>query len=185
MARPRKRHIQQSLLRDKNGQRRGLDKHRRPGRPKPKGKRPSERHKTRPMHRAREPLHVTLRVTDPVGKLRRRSVYLAIRKAMVTSFQRSSFRIVHMSIQRNHVHLLVGLIGSISIQEQCRSWKKYSATSINRVLCRRGRFWQEESFDHLVRNSEQFEYFQRYIAENPLRAGLRSGEFLYCRREKT
>jgi type I restriction enzyme R subunit len=43
-----------------------------------------------------------------------------------------------------------------------------------------GRLWQEESFDHLVRSPEQFEYFQRYIAENPRKASLNPGDYLHC-----
>jgi len=83
-------------------------------------------------------------------------------------------------IMPNHVHLLVGLLGETGIEAQCKSWKSYSAREINLLLGRRGRFWQEESFDHLVRSPEQFERFQRYIAENPAKAGLGAGEFLYC-----
>jgi len=43
----------------------------------------------------------------------------------------------------------------------------------------KGRFWHEESFDHLVRTPEQFEYLRRYIADNPNEAMLRAGEYLY------
>jgi hypothetical protein len=57
------------------------------------------------------------------------------------------------------------------------SWKKFSATQINRCLQRRGHLWQGESFDHLVRSPEQFVYLQHYIADNPKRAGLREGEY--------
>ena len=39
----------------------------------------------------------------------------------------------------------------------------------------------EESFDHLVRSSEQFEYLQDYIAKNPVKAGLRAGEYIHWR----
>jgi type I restriction enzyme R subunit len=86
-------------------------------------------------------------------------------------------------VMPNHVHLLACLLGNTDLQEQCYSWKKFAATAINRALGRAGRFWQEESFDHLVRSPEQFDYFRAYIAENPQRAGLRSGEYLYWRRE--
>jgi type I restriction enzyme R subunit len=65
------------------------------------------------------------------------------------------------------------------IETQCRSWKSFAAREINRKLSRRGRFWQEESFDHLVRSLEQFEALQRYIADNPKKAHLSSGEFLH------
>jgi REP element-mobilizing transposase RayT len=87
-------------------------------------------------------------------------------------------------IMPNHVHLLVGLLGETEIEAQCRSWKTFSARSINTLLGRQGRFWQEESFDHLVRSSEQFEYFEQYITENPRKARLRQGEYLYRRRAK-
>jgi type I restriction enzyme R subunit len=85
-------------------------------------------------------------------------------------------------VMPNHVHLLVCLLGNTDIEDQCYSWKKFTATRINRALGRSGRFWQEESFDHLVRSDWQFDYLRRYIAENPHTAKLRKGEYLYWRR---
>ena len=63
--------------------------------------------------------------------------------------------------------------------DQCYSWKKYAAGEINRGLSRRGRFWQEESFDHLVRSADHFERFRVYIAANGEGAGLQANEYLY------
>jgi putative transposase len=85
-------------------------------------------------------------------------------------------------VMPNHVHVLVGLVGDTEIEAQCESWKRYTALELNRRLGRKGRFWQEESFDHLVRSGDQFEALRRYIADNPKRAGLREGEYLYYRR---
>ena len=82
----------------------------------------------------------------------------------------------------NHVHLLVCLLGDTHIEAQCTSWKRFTATQINRHLGRRRRFWQEESFDHLVRSARQFEAIQRYIANNPRKARLRESQFHYWRR---
>jgi len=82
-------------------------------------------------------------------------------------------------VMPNHVHLLACLIGGTQVEAQCHSWKKYTATQINRYLGTCGRLWQEESFDHLVRSPEQFEYLQRYIAENPLKANLKPGDYLH------
>src|SRR5262249_10657565 len=83
-------------------------------------------------------------------------------------------------VMPNHVHLLVCLLGDTEIDRQCYSWKKYTAGAINAALGRRGRFWQEESFDHLVRGADEFDRFRFYIAENGSRAGLRESEYLYC-----
>ncbi len=78
-------------------------------------------------------------------------------------------------VMPNHVHLLVGLIGDTEILKQCRSWKKFAVGKINEVLGKTGRFWQEESFDHLVRSPEQFSAIQQYIRKNPRH--LREGEY--------
>src|SRR5689334_4465747 len=88
------------LFKPRGGKRRGA------GRP-PKGKRAGAPHKERPFLHARYPVHVTLRVVGAVGNLRRRCVYQAIREATLTTARREDFRIVHLSIQRTHVHLLV------------------------------------------------------------------------------
>jgi putative transposase len=82
-------------------------------------------------------------------------------------------------VRLNHVHLLVGLMPEVSLTVQCESWKRFTATELNKQLNSSGRFWQPEQFDHIVRNSDQFEYFQQYIAENPKKAKLRPGEYLH------
>ena len=51
-------------------------------------------------------MHVTLRVASAVGMLRRRRVYHAVRRALAAT-AKDTFRVVHVSIQRNHVHLIV------------------------------------------------------------------------------
>lgn len=88
------------LFKTRGGKRRGAGR-------KAKGRRASERHETRPVHQARHPVHVVLRVVAAVGSLRRRSAYRAIREATITTALRGDFRIVHLSIQRNHLHLIV------------------------------------------------------------------------------
>jgi REP element-mobilizing transposase RayT len=91
---------QLALWKKRGGKRRGA------GRP-PKGTRAGSPHKKRPFLHARYPVHVTLRVVGAVGNLRRRCVYQAVREATLTTARREDFRIVHLSIQRTHVHLLV------------------------------------------------------------------------------
>jgi len=82
-------------------------------------------------------------------------------------------------VMPNHLHVIVCLLGTTEIEAQCRSWKRFTARRINETIGRCGRFWQEESFDHLVRSPQQFEYLQRYIRDNPVKANLREGDFLY------
>ena len=86
-------------------------------------------------------------------------------------------------VMPNHVHVLVQFRPPTTMRKQLESWLHFSATQINRRLEQKGRFWQSEPFDHLVRSAEQFEYLRRYIGENPAKARLRTGEFLYWSRE--
>jgi len=85
-------------------------------------------------------------------------------------------------VMPNHVHLLAAFPDEEAMLSQCESWKHFTARGINRTLGRKGRFWQPDAFDHLVRSVEEFEHYRSYIAENPIRARLRPGEFIHERR---
>jgi type I restriction enzyme R subunit len=108
----------------------------------------------------------------------------AMAQIVADSFQHFDGARYHLGdfvIMPNHVHLLCCLLGGTDIEAQCYCWKKFTSRSINVALGRTGRFWQEESFDHLVRGAEAFDYFRRYIAENPAAARLQTGEYLHYR----
>lgn len=86
-------------------------------------------------------------------------------------------------VMPNHVHILAAFLHQDAMLAQCESWKHFTAREINKRLGRKGRFWQQDSFDHLVRSEEQFQFLRRYIAENPKRAKLRDGESLHFSKE--
>ena len=75
-------------------------------------------------------------------------------------------------VMPNHVHLLAAFRDEAAMLSQCESWKHFTAVRINRALGRKGRFWEQDGFDHLVRSEGLFNYHRRYIAENPSRRGL-------------
>jgi putative transposase len=74
-------------------------------------------------------------------------------------------------IMSNHVHVL--LRPHKPLREVTRAIKSNSARLANRILNRAGLpFWQDESFDHWVRNAAEFKKIVRYIEMNPVAAGL-------------
>ena len=111
----------------------------------------------------------------------RRPSLAAIVVEGLSHFDGDRYALSDFVVMPNHVHVLVGLLGDTDVLSQCSSWKKNTALGINKALGRRGRFWHEESFDHLVRSEGQFEAVRQYIAENPLKAGLREGEYVAWR----
>jgi hypothetical protein len=46
-------------------------------------------------------------------------------------------------------------------------------------LNRSGDFWQKHSYDHIVRDEVELRAFQKYISDNPTKAGLKAGESLH------
>ncbi len=85
----------------------------------------------------------------------------------------------YLVVMPNHLHMLVAFPDSVSLKKQCYSWMRYTATRINRLAGRSGSLWQEEPFDHLVRSERQLDYLRAYIAENPVKASLSPGSYLY------
>jgi|SRR5579862_9734131 len=74
-------------------------------------------------------------------------------------------------IMPNHVHLL--LTPRVSASKLLGSLKASTARRANLLLERSGQpFWQEESYDHLVRSGDEFRRIQRYIENNPVTACL-------------
>ena len=93
-------------------------------------------------------------------------------------FDGDRYEMLDFVIMPNHVHLLACFPDKAALLEQCESWKHFTGMQINRRLGTKGRFWQQDAFDHLVRHEAQFRRLQHYIVENPAHAGLREGEAL-------
>jgi REP-associated tyrosine transposase len=74
-------------------------------------------------------------------------------------------------IMPNHVHVL--LTPKTPVSKITKSIKGYTATEANKILNRTGQpFWQDESYDHWVRNRYELGKIVRYIESNPVSAGL-------------
>jgi REP element-mobilizing transposase RayT len=74
-------------------------------------------------------------------------------------------------VMSNHVHVL--LRPNKKLADVTRAIKKTSAKEANLILGRTGKpFWQDESYDHWVRDAREFDRIAAYIEWNPVRAGL-------------
>ena len=80
-------------------------------------------------------------------------------------------------IMPNHVHALVRPAMEHKLSDILHSWKSFTVHEVNKLLGRTGEFWQDESFDHIVRNEQQLDRITRYIHENPVKAKLAGGQY--------
>ena len=81
-------------------------------------------------------------------------------------------------VMPDHVHLIfTPLVNQqamevSSLAEIMDAVKGASAHKINKILERKGRVWQAESFDHVLRSSESLDAKISYLLDNPVRAGF-------------
>jgi putative transposase len=74
-------------------------------------------------------------------------------------------------IMANHVHVL--LLPLVPPARLLKSLKGSTAREANRVQGRTGEpFWQRESYDHWIRDENEFSRIAAYIENNPVKAGL-------------
>jgi putative transposase len=73
-------------------------------------------------------------------------------------------------VMANHVHILI--TPRVPVSKLMQSLKRFTGLEGNRMLGLAGAFWQDESYDRLVRDGMEFERIVRYIERNPVNAGL-------------
>ena len=84
-------------------------------------------------------------------------------------------------VMPNHVHLLV--TPKVVASRWLAPLKGFTAYRANERLGSHGQaFWQDESYDHLVRSAAEFQRIRAYIEENPATAGLVSKPRNICGR---
>jgi REP element-mobilizing transposase RayT len=141
------------------------------GRP-PKGPRSSEPHKQRPFLHARFPVHVTARVAPDLHQLRTRDFYHAIRYATYAAARRQRFRIVHISIQRDHIHLIAEAADRITLARGVQSFEISAAKHINRTASkrrgkrRRGTVFPDRYHAHILNSPNLVRNAVRYVLNN-------------------
>jgi REP element-mobilizing transposase RayT len=96
-------------------------------------------------------------------------------------FNEERYRLFAWCIMPNHVHVVARIFPAHNLAEVLHSWKSYTAKAANRLLGTRGAFWQREYYDHLLRDEAEFERAARYVAENPMKAGLQNWQWVWVR----
>lgn len=154
------------LFKQRGGKRRGA------GRP-PKGVRAGAPHKKRPELKARYPVHVVLRAIGAVGNLRRRCAYHAIRYATLAVAPREGFRIVHLSVQRTHLHLLVEAANKGALASGMQAFQISAARQLNRAISdgkpgprRRGAVFPDRYHATIVTSPRQARCSLTYVLNN-------------------
>jgi REP element-mobilizing transposase RayT len=111
---------------------------RREGAGRPEGPNPRLWHRSRDEFSKAHPLHVTVPIRRGIPSLRSHKIVRAIEAAFRRGCERAGFRLVHYSLQDDHVHLIVEADGVAALGRGMKSITSRLAYAVNRAL-RRGR----------------------------------------------
>jgi REP element-mobilizing transposase RayT len=115
-------------------------------------------------------VHVTLSVAESLPNLRTPELRAAIEGAFVRARKaherRGDFRVVHYSIQRHHIHLIVEARDARALSRGMQGLCIRLAKTINRALRRRGTVFVDRYFERILRTPRQVRNCLVYVLGN-------------------
>ena len=139
---------------------------------KPKGKRPGVSHKTRGRLASRFPVHVTVRLRAGLPSLRQKETYELILRVFEDS-EKGGFRVVHYSVQGNHVHMIVEAKDRESLSRGVQGLLIRFARGVNRLWGRVGKVFSDRYHDVILRTPRQVRRALVYVFRNAWRHRVR------------
>ena len=88
-------------------------------------------------------------------------------------FDGERYRLHAYCVMPNHTHVIFEPLFDFGIKKIVHSWTSYSATQANKILRRKGSFWQPEPYDHIIRSEREYWQQMEYVWNNP--GNMRSG----------
>jgi REP element-mobilizing transposase RayT len=131
------------------------------GRKKTKEFRFDPSHTRRPELFFKHPVHTMLRTLPSVPRLRQRAAYEAIRDTLVHFLDGDDFRVVHISIQRNHLHLIVEASNKQALRRGMQRLGIRAARALNEAFGREGKVF---AFRYQAKQIKSADYARNAIS---------------------
>jgi putative transposase len=116
--------------------------------------------------KARFPVHVTWRMQTGVWNLRTRRCFSALARAFWGGANRFGFRLVHYSVQGNHLHMLVEAKNERALSRGMNGLGVRVAKGLNRVMRRHGRVLDDRYHAHILRTPTEAGRARSYLLQN-------------------
>ena len=135
-------------------------------------------HVGRPRLSRHHPVHVTWRLLPHVWNLRSRRCFAALAGAFAKACDRNGFRLVHYSVQGNHLHLVVEAADETTLSRGLQGLAVRIARRLNRVMRRTGRVFADRYHSHILRSAAEAARAIAYVLGNFFVHAIRRGECL-------
>jgi len=141
---------------------------RRAGAGRPKGTRKSSRmpHTRRSPVSPHKPHHITVRVTRGTWNLRSQRCFRPLVHALELVCRRVGFRVVHFSVQHNHVHLIVEADDRSAMSGGLRALLARAARALNRVMGASGARFDDRYHEHVLATPTEVRNALYYVLGN-------------------
>lgn len=111
-------------------------------------------------------MHITLRIAAGVPSLRAGQLFDQVRLALAAARDRFGFRLVHFSVQSNHLHLIAEAQDSRALALGMQGLSVRVARAVNRVLARRGRLFADRYHCRALKTPRAVHFAVRYVLLN-------------------
>jgi len=101
-----------------------------------------------------------------VWNLRTRRCFTALARAFWGGCDRFGFRLVHYSVQGNHLHLLVEVQDRRALSRGMKGLGVRIARGLNRVMRRRGAVLDDRYHEHVLRTPTEVRHARHYLLQN-------------------
>ena len=123
------------------------------------------KHRTRAAHAPPHPVHVVLR--SKMRSLRSPFIFPTVRQALIKAASaRLDFRILHFSVQADHVHLIVEADSHIGLARGIQGLAIRTARALNRLLLRHGSLWSSRYFSRALTTPREVKNAIAYVLNN-------------------
>jgi REP element-mobilizing transposase RayT len=139
---------------------------------KPKGARAGIPHRSRPAHAASEPVQATTRLRAGLPSLRHARELAVVRHAIDAASARQEFRVIHHSIQSNHLHLIVEAHDREALSTGMRALLVRIARALNRLWERAGAIFADRFHERALRTPSEVRNSLVYVLQNARKHGI-------------
>ena len=134
-----------------------------------RGPDPKSAHRSRADLASRFPCHVTLKVKRGLPSLRSGRLVRELERSFAAAFDRGRFRLVHYSIQNDHLHAIVEATSQHDLACGMKSIGSRLARAVNRVFRLRGTVLADRYHLHILRTPREVRNALAYCLLNARR----------------
>jgi REP element-mobilizing transposase RayT len=125
-------------------------------------------HGAREVHEETHPVHVTARAVRGAPNLRSQRVWAVLRGLFARASEKG-FRLLHFSVQGNHVHLIVEADDGVALARGVQRLLSRIAMTVNALARRAGSVWRDRHHRQVLKGPRQVRNALVYVLFNSRR----------------